>query len=91
MVEKVRSPLASMKPRVQTFKGFFVKKLKLVFEGNELARDKSSVRDYGVADGNMLHIVLRFYDLKSITVSTLWNEEFGFYVEKTRTMGFVKQ
>jgi hypothetical protein len=45
--------IASVKLRIQTFKGFFVQKRKLVFEGNELAHNKSCFRDYGVADGNV--------------------------------------
>ncbi|XP_058749575.1 phosphatidylinositol 4-kinase gamma 3-like [Vicia villosa] len=83
--------IASVKLRIQTFRGFFVKKSKLVFEGKELAHDKSCVRDYGVADGNVLHLVLRFSDLKAITVRTLSGKEFGFCIEKTRNVGYVKQ
>lgn len=83
--------IASVKLRIQTLEGFFVKKLKLVFEGKELAHNKSCVGDYGVADGNVLHLVLRLSDLKAITVRTLSGKEFGFYVEKTRNVGYVKQ
>jgi hypothetical protein len=83
--------IASVKLRIQTFKGFFVQKRKLVFEGNELAHNKSCFRDYGVADGNVLHLMLRLSDLKAITVRTLCGHEFGFYVEKTRNVGYVKQ
>ncbi|XP_019417365.1 PREDICTED: phosphatidylinositol 4-kinase gamma 3-like [Lupinus angustifolius] len=83
--------IASVKLRIQSFKGFFVKKQKLVFEGKELARNKSCIRDYGVADGNVLHLVLRLSDLQAITVTTVGGKEFGFYVEKTRNVGYVKQ
>ncbi|CAJ2667483.1 phosphatidylinositol 4-kinase gamma 3 [Trifolium pratense] len=83
--------IASVKLRIQTFKGFFVKKRKLVFEGKELAHNKSCFRDYGVADGNVFHLMLRLSDLKAITVRTLCGQEFGFYVEKTRNVGYVKQ
>ena len=83
--------IASVKLRIQTFKGFFVKKQKLVFEGKELARNKSCIRDYGVADGNVLHLVLRLSDLQAITVRTMCGKEFGFYVEKNRNVGYVKQ
>ncbi|CAL0319509.1 unnamed protein product [Lupinus luteus] len=88
---KVTDSIASVKLRIQTFKGFFVKKQKLVFEGKELARNKSCIRDYGVADGNVLHLVLRLSDLQAITVTTVGGKEFGFYVEKTRNVGYVKQ
>ncbi|KAK7350991.1 hypothetical protein VNO77_10101 [Canavalia gladiata] len=83
--------IASVKLRIQTFKGFFVKKQKLVFEGKELARNRSCIRDYGVGDGNVLHLVLRLSDLKAITVRTMCGKEFGFYVEKNRNVGYVKQ
>ncbi|XP_027338649.1 phosphatidylinositol 4-kinase gamma 3 isoform X3 [Abrus precatorius] len=83
--------IASVKLRIQTFKGFFVKKQKLVFEGKELARNKSCIHDYGVGDGNVLHLVLRLSDLKAITVRTVCGKEFGFYVEKNRNVGYVKQ
>ncbi|XP_027903142.1 phosphatidylinositol 4-kinase gamma 3 [Vigna unguiculata] len=83
--------IASVKLRIQTFKGFFVKKQKLVFEGKELARNKSCIRDYGVGDGNILHLVLRLSDLKAITVKTVCGKEFALYVEKSRSVGYVKQ
>ncbi|CAJ1974394.1 unnamed protein product [Sphenostylis stenocarpa] len=83
--------IASVKLRIQTFKGFFVKKQKLVFEGKELARNRSCIRDYGVGDGNVLHLVLRLSDLKAITVRTVCGKEFGLYVEKSRSVGYVKQ
>ncbi|KAK7317130.1 hypothetical protein RJT34_01104 [Clitoria ternatea] len=83
--------IASVKLRIQTFKGFFVKKQKLVFEGKELARDRSCIHDYGVGDGNVLHLVLRLSDLKAITVRTSCGKEFGLYVEKNKNVGYVKQ
>ncbi|KAI4307113.1 hypothetical protein L6164_030333 [Bauhinia variegata] len=83
--------IASVKLRIQTFRGFFVKKQKLVFEGRELARNNSCIRDYGVTDGNVLHLVLRLSDLQAITVRTLCGKEFEFYVEKKRNVGYVKE
>lgn len=83
--------IASVKLRIQTFKGFFVKNQKLVFEGKELARNRSCVRDYGVGDGNVLHLVLRLSDVKAITVRTMCGKEFGLYVQKSRNVGYVKQ
>lgn len=56
--------IASVKLRIQSCKGFVVKKQKLVFEGRELARNDCLVKDYGVADGNILHLVLRLSDLR---------------------------
>lgn len=83
--------IASVKLRIQASKGFFVKKQKLVFEGRELARNNSCFRDYGVSDGNLLHLVLRFSDLQAITVRTVCGKKFEFHVERRRNVGYVKQ
>ncbi|KAG4154960.1 hypothetical protein ERO13_D03G084000v2 [Gossypium hirsutum] len=40
--------IASVKLRIQTCKGFVVKKQRLVFKGRELARNDSLVKDYGL-------------------------------------------
>ncbi|KAL7214111.1 hypothetical protein ACSBR1_026511 [Camellia fascicularis] len=82
--------IASVKLRIQNYKGFFVKKQKLVFEGKELSRNNSCVRDYGVAEGNVLHLILRFSDLQAIIVLTVCGKEFKFHVERTRNVGYVK-
>ncbi|KAK6926003.1 Ubiquitin-like domain [Dillenia turbinata] len=83
--------IASVKLRIQNSKGFFVKKQKLVFEGRELARSNSLVRDYGVTDGNVLHLVVRLSDLQVITVRTVCGKVFEFHVERSRNVGYVKQ
>ncbi|KAL0400601.1 UNVERIFIED_CONTAM: Phosphatidylinositol 4-kinase gamma 3 [Sesamum latifolium] len=83
--------IASVKLRIQKCKGFFAKKQKLVFDGKELARNNSRVRDYGVADGNVLHLVLRLSDLQAITVRTVCGKEFEFHVQRKRNVGYVKQ
>ncbi|PIA48970.1 hypothetical protein AQUCO_01300086v1 [Aquilegia coerulea] len=83
--------IASVKLRIQTCKGFVVRKQKLVYDGRELARNDSRVRDYGVTDGNVLHLVLRLSDLQFITVRTACGKEYEFHVEKSRNVGYVKQ
>ncbi|GFY81836.1 phosphatidylinositol 4-kinase gamma-like protein [Actinidia rufa] len=83
--------IASVKLRIQTHKGFFVRKQKLVFEGKELARKDTCVRDYGVTEGNVLHLILRFSDLQAITVRTICGKEFKFNIERKRNIGYVKQ
>ncbi|KAF8379712.1 hypothetical protein HHK36_029157 [Tetracentron sinense] len=83
--------IASVKLRIQSYKGFVVKKQKLVFGGRELARSNSLVRDYGVTNGNVLHLVLRLSDLRVITVKTTCGKEFEFHVERSRNVGYVKQ
>lgn len=83
--------IASVKLRIQSYKGFFVKKQKLVYEGRELARSNSRIKDYGLADGNILHLVLRLSDLQAITVTTVCGKVFEFHVERGRNVGYVKQ
>ncbi|KAG8381142.1 hypothetical protein BUALT_Bualt06G0091700 [Buddleja alternifolia] len=83
--------IASVKLRIQKCKGFFVKKQKLVYDGKELSRNNSRVGDYGVADGNVLHLVLRLSDLQAITVQTVCGKEFEFHVQRKRNVGYVKQ
>ncbi|KAK6250738.1 hypothetical protein SCA6_004743 [Theobroma cacao] len=83
--------IASVKLRIQNSKGFFMRKQKLVFQGRELARNNSLVRDYGVADRNVMHLVLRLSDLQAITVRTVCGKEFEFHIARGRNMGYVKQ
>lgn len=83
--------IASVKLRIQLVKGFFVKRQKLVFRGRELARDHSCVCDYGVTDGNVLHLVLRLSDLQAIIVHTVCGKEFEFHVDRSRNVGYVKK
>ncbi|CAL4909837.1 unnamed protein product [Urochloa decumbens] len=83
--------IASVKLRVQTSQGVVVRKQKLVFRGRELARNDCRVRDYGVGDGNVLHLVIRVADIRLITVETVQGGKFRFRVEPGRTVGYVKR
>ncbi|XP_021285474.1 phosphatidylinositol 4-kinase gamma 2 [Herrania umbratica] len=83
--------IASVKLRIQTCKGFVVKKQKLVFGGRELARNDSLVKDYGVKGGNVLHLVLKLSDLLLITVRTTCGKEFELHVDRYRNVGYLKQ
>ncbi|XWS61598.1 hypothetical protein CRYUN_Cryun07bG0139700 [Craigia yunnanensis] len=83
--------IASVKLRIQTCKGFVVKKQKLVFGGRELARNDSLVKDYGVKGGNVLHLVLKLSDLLLITVQTTRGKEFELHVDRYRNVGYLKQ
>ncbi|XP_072954241.1 phosphatidylinositol 4-kinase gamma 4-like [Typha angustifolia] len=83
--------IASVKLRIQTCRGFVVRKQKLVFDGRELARNDCLIRDYGVCNGNILHLVIRFSDLRVITVKTVCGKKFKFNVERGRTVAYVKQ
>ncbi|OWM72153.1 phosphatidylinositol 4-kinase gamma 4 [Punica granatum] len=83
--------IASVKLRIQTCKGFVVKKQKLVFAGRELARQDSLVKDYGVTGGNVLHLVLKLSDLLIIVVKTVGGKEFEFHVDRHRNVAYLKQ
>lgn len=83
--------IASVKLRIQTCKGFVVKKQKLVFGGRELARNDSLVKNYGVTGGNVLHLVIKLSDLLLITVSTTCGKEFELHVDRYRNVGYLKQ
>ncbi|KAL5989363.1 hypothetical protein ACLOJK_010253 [Asimina triloba] len=83
--------IALVKLRIQSYQGFMVKKQKLVYRGRELARNDSLVRDYGLTDGNVLHLVIRLSDLRFIIVQTACGKEFKFHVDKCKNVGYVKQ
>ncbi|XP_039004186.1 phosphatidylinositol 4-kinase gamma 4-like [Hibiscus syriacus] len=85
--------IKSLKLRIQTCKGFVVKNQKLVCGGRELTRSNSLVRDYGVNDGNVLHLVLRLSDLQVINVKTRCGKDFTFHVRRGRgcNVGYVKR
>ncbi|GAA0149700.1 nucleotide kinase [Lithospermum erythrorhizon] len=83
--------IESVKLRIQTSKGFVVKNQKLVYGGRELARSNCRVSEYGVGDGNVLHLVLRLKDLQGINVKTSCGKEFTFNVERSRDVGYVKR
>ena len=82
--------IESVKIRIQNFKGIFTRNQKLVCGGRELSRSNSLVKDYGISDGNVLHLVLRLSDLQTITVTTSCGKEVTFHVEKSRDVGYVK-
>ncbi|KAF7154489.1 hypothetical protein RHSIM_Rhsim01G0172600 [Rhododendron simsii] len=83
--------IESLKLRIQNHKGFVVKNQKLVWGGRELARSDSLVREYGVTDGNVMHLVLKLSDLQVISVRTCCGKEFTVHVERSRDVGYVKR
>ncbi|CAL4969875.1 unnamed protein product [Urochloa decumbens] len=82
--------VASVKLRIQRFRGFVVTKQRLVFGGHDLGHNKSRVRDYGLADGNVLHLVVQFDDIRAITIETANGKSFKFQVESGRKVGYLK-
>ncbi|KAI3756362.1 hypothetical protein L1987_56182 [Smallanthus sonchifolius] len=83
--------VASVKLRIQTCKGFLVKKQKLVFEGKELSRNSSLVKDYGVLSGDVLHLILKVSNLLMITVENAYKKEFKFQVDRFRYVSYLKR
>lgn len=83
--------IASVKLRIQQCKGFVVKKQRLVFDGRELARNGTLIKEYGVTDGNVLHLVLRLSDILFIVVRTHSGKEFEFHIDRHRNVGYLKQ
>lgn len=83
--------IASVKLKIQDYKGYLVKKQKLICDGKELARSNSLVRDYGVGEGNILHLVVRLSDLRMISVKTVSGKTIEFHTERSRNVAYVKQ
>lgn len=74
--------VAAVKLRIQSRRGFVVKNQKLVFDGRELARNDCRIRDYGVSDGNLLHLLIRLSDLRFVTVNTPSGGKFEFQIQR---------
>jgi hypothetical protein len=83
--------IASVKMKIQAYKGFYVKQQRLVYGGRELSRNNSLIKDYGVTDGNVLHLVLRLSDLQVVTVKTVDGNELVFQLERNRNIRELKQ
>uniref|UniRef100_A0A0D9YQT9 1-phosphatidylinositol 4-kinase n=1 Tax=Oryza glumipatula TaxID=40148 RepID=A0A0D9YQT9_9ORYZ len=82
--------VASVKLRIQQSKGFVTTKQRLVFSGHELSLNNSHVRDYGLTDGNVLHLVMRLADLRAISIETANGKKFQFQVESCCNVGYLK-
>nr|XP_012574144.1 phosphatidylinositol 4-kinase gamma 4 isoform X2 [Cicer arietinum] len=85
--------IESVKLKIQRNEGVpsLTNKQKLVCNGRELSRSNSLLKDYGVTEGNVLHLVIRLTDLQTISVRTCSGKEFTFQVERCRDVGYVKQ
>ncbi|XP_061357095.1 phosphatidylinositol 4-kinase gamma 4-like isoform X2 [Gastrolobium bilobum] len=85
--------IESVKLKIQRTQGLpsLTNKKKLVCGGRELARSNSLLKDYGVIEGNVLHLVIRHSDIQTINVRTSCGKEFTFQAERCRDVGYVKQ
>lgn len=83
--------IASLKMRIQTFHGLYNKRQRLVYEGRELARNDSLIKDYGVTNGKVLHLVIRRSDLQAVTVKTLDGKKYELQIERSSSIRDLKQ
>jgi hypothetical protein len=83
--------IESVKLKIQTYKGFVVRNQKLVCGGRELARSNSLVKEYGVSDGDVLHLLISLSNLQVITVKTSCGYKFTLHVDRSRDVGYVKR
>ena len=72
--------IASIKIRIQAHRGFFTDRQRLVYAGKELTEDDKKLRDYGVDNGDVLHLVLRLSDLISLTIKCANGSSFVYKV-----------
>ncbi|XP_020576427.1 phosphatidylinositol 4-kinase gamma 4-like [Phalaenopsis equestris] len=82
--------IASIKLRIQSYSGYVVRDQRLVFDGRELSRNDWLVRDYGLSDGNVIHLVIRLSDFRLITVNDTRGKKFEFQVEQNRNVAYIK-
>jgi hypothetical protein len=82
--------IASVKLRIQRFKGFVMTKQRLVLDGHELSRNNCPVKDYGLEDGNVLHLVIRLADIRVINIETASGKKFQFQVDQSRNVKYLK-
>ncbi|GJM99156.1 hypothetical protein PR202_ga16235 [Eleusine coracana subsp. coracana] len=82
--------IAQVKLRIQRFKGFVVTKQRLVLDGHELARNNCPIKDYGLSEGNVLHLVIRLSDLQVINIETATGKKFQFQVDQSRNVKYLK-
>ncbi|GLJ16678.1 hypothetical protein SUGI_0286430 [Cryptomeria japonica] len=83
--------IASLKMRIQTLNGLYNKRQRLVYEGRELARNDSLIRDYGVTNGKILHLVIRRSELQAVTVKTLDGKEYAFRLQRSSSIKELKK
>jgi len=82
--------IESVKLKIQRNEGV-TNKQKLVCNGRELSRSNSLLKDYGVTEGNVLHLVIRLADLQTISVRTCSGKEYSFQVERCKDVWYVKK
>lgn len=72
--------IASVKLCIERRKGFVVDQQRLVYAGKELTQDERLLQDYGVDNGDVLHLVLLVPQLVSLTLKTISGDSVVFKV-----------
>ncbi|KAJ7520057.1 hypothetical protein O6H91_20G065300 [Diphasiastrum complanatum] len=83
--------IASIKLRIQAYKGFYVKQQRLVYGGRELTKDDSLIKDYGVSNGEILHLVIRLSSILDVAIKTCSGREYLLRVKRTKSVKDLKQ
>ncbi|KAL3689676.1 hypothetical protein R1sor_015985 [Riccia sorocarpa] len=83
--------IASVKMRIQRCKGFYTSQQRLVHAGRELVRDDGLLKEYGVSNGEVIHLVLRLLDVIDVTVKTVSGKEYVFKVWRSNRVRDLKQ
>lgn len=83
--------IASVKMRIQAYKGFYTRQQRLVYGGRELTRNDRLIRDYGVSNGEMLHLVLHLSNIVDVTIKSIDGKEYVFKVERSRCVRDLKK
>eukprot|EP00252_Welwitschia_mirabilis_P013067 TRINITY_DN28891_c0_g1_i1.p1 TRINITY_DN28891_c0_g1~~TRINITY_DN28891_c0_g1_i1.p1 ORF type:complete len:599 (-),score=111.93 TRINITY_DN28891_c0_g1_i1:306-2102(-) len=82
--------VAHVKFKIQTCKGLNVRQQRLVCGGRELARNNSLVKDYGLTDGNILHLMVRLSHLQSVTVKTVEGKNYVYKLQRSSSIRELK-
>ena len=82
--------IASVKMRIQVYKGFYTKHQRLVYGGRELYRQDALVRDYGLTNGKKVHLVVKLSELQVVTIKTFSGKEHVFRIEDEECSRFEK-
>eukprot|EP00245_Coleochaete_scutata_P011877 TRINITY_DN4499_c1_g1_i1.p1 TRINITY_DN4499_c1_g1~~TRINITY_DN4499_c1_g1_i1.p1 ORF type:complete len:621 (-),score=113.05 TRINITY_DN4499_c1_g1_i1:1088-2950(-) len=71
--------------------GFYTKSQRLVYGGRELSREDAGLHEYGVDDGQVLHLLLKLTDVVDVTVETQSGNIHLFLVERSRRVRDLKK
>lgn len=56
-----------------------------------MSRSDSSVKDYGLQNGNIIHLVVKLSDLLTINVKTSSGKDFTFHVDRNRDVAYLNK